>query len=172
MKFIFDVESDGLYGEGFAFGYVVIDNENNVIKADSYISIEGQKNVKTKWVKENVLPIKCKNEVRNNIELRNKFYEILQENSDCEIWSDVNFPVETNFLRDIVKDDEERAFEMPYPLKDVSTIVDVEIHRINTFNSECECNLVEHNPEHDALASAYLLTKSRSIIEYYENIIG
>ncbi len=68
----------------------------------------------------------------------------------CDIWSDVNYPVETNFLEDVCNDDrEEREFLMPYPLKDISTIVSLDVPRWPNANV--------HNPLEDAKASANCL---------------
>ncbi len=49
--------------------------------------------------------------------LRNKFYDVYikWKNEGAEIWSDANFPVETNFLSAIVKDGKgARDMKMPY----------------------------------------------------------
>ena len=180
-KLIFDVESDGLYGEGFAVAYIVLDENNNIIEFDSVMAnIE----IKNDWVKENVLPsLDTKKVVKTTKELRSIFYKVLQQNNDCEIYSDVNFPVETNFLSDIVRDDlDNRAFNMPYPLYDISTLCDINISREKTFNSALFNNfpqllnskslyeLKEHNPLHDSLASAYLLTKNKNILSDYINL--
>jgi hypothetical protein len=180
-KLIFDVESDGMYGQGFAIGYIILDDKNNIIKYDS---IKSREEIKNEWVKENVLPnLKTIKTVDTNKELRTIFYNVLQENKDCEIWSDVNFPVETNFLSDIAKDDiDDMAFNMPYPLKDISTIVIVNVSRKDVFNnklfsryeqlihSKNVYEIKEHNPLHDCVASAYVLTQNKNIVDSYINL--
>ena len=80
------------------------------------------------WVKENVLPnLQDMPSVETDKELRDKFYEFYMKHKDsCDIYSDVNFPVETNFLSAVVADDlEGRQWNMPYPLLDIANIVDI-----------------------------------------------
>jgi hypothetical protein len=182
-KLIFDIESDGLFGKGFAYAYVKLDENNNIIELDSCMS---QIEVKDEWVRQNVLPMRTLKNVHTNKALRNSFFEVLKKSKDCQIWGDVVFPVETNFLEEVANDDiESRKFEMPYPLFDISTIRDINIPRIKTFNEDMYklypqlinslsvYNLKEHNPLHDVLASTYLLTHNKNIINYYiDNLIN
>lgn len=160
--FVFDVESIGLHGAGFAVGATVI-NKKSKLEMDrfSLVSEEGIDLCNNEWVKQNVFPKianlpKCK----TLVELRDKFYAFYCKHRDtCEIWSDVNFPVETNFLSAVVNDDiKNREWNMPYPLFDISSQIDVSISRIKNCGIE---ELQEHNPLHDAIASAYLYLKLR-----------
>ena len=69
----------------------------------------------------------------------------------------MNFPVETNFLNDVVKDDiKNREFAMPYPLFDIVNFVDVKLDRISLFP---ELKLEKHNPLDDSIASYHALLK-------------
>lgn len=54
MEMVFDVESNGLHGEGFAVGWVIVDDEGQVIKS-GYEACEPRGPIDP-WVKENVLP--------------------------------------------------------------------------------------------------------------------
>lgn len=154
--FVFDVESTSLHGSGFAVGAIVVNKNKVEIDRFELLSIEGATKAND-WVKENVIPnLKDMPTCAYDFTLREKFYEFYMKHKEtAEIWSDCNFPVETNFLSEIVKDDiEARQWNMPYPLKDISTIIDIEIDRVK----ECGISgLRKHNPLDDSIASAYLL---------------
>lgn len=110
------------------------------------------------WVKENVLPSLLKMPTcETNVDLRTKFYEFYMKHKDsCDIYSDVNFPVETNFLSAVVKDDlNNRQWNMPYPLLDISNFINVNIDRAEKYQKETGILLRKHNPLDDSIASAY-----------------
>ena len=156
---VFDVESTSLFGSGFAFGVVVYNRGGSEVDRLELKSKEGQE-LANDWVKQNVIPhLEDMPSCETDIELRDAFYNFYMKHKEtAEIWSDCNFPVETNFLNDVVKDDiEGRQWNMPYPLKDISTVVDININRTE------ECGIVglrKHNPLDDAKASAYFLLKT------------
>ena len=156
--FMFDVESTSLHGTGFAVGAIVVNKDGTEIDRFELLSKEGAANT-NEWVKENVLP--SLSDIRiceTDRELRDEFFGFYLKHMDTsEIWSDVNFPVETNFLHAIVNDaPTEREWLMPYPLKDVSTLIDISIDR----SSECGIpDLRKHHPLDDSLASATLILK-------------
>jgi hypothetical protein len=106
------------------------------------------------WVWENVLPKLSDMPTCNTMkELRDRFYQFYQNHkATADVFSDVNFPVETNFLSAIVADDpEKRQFEMPYPLYDIVNHVPLEVDR---FESSGLTDLRKHHPLDDAMASA------------------
>jgi hypothetical protein len=155
---VFDVESTSLHGTGFAVGAIVINRGGTEIDRFELLSIEGA-TAANDWVKQNVLPhLKDMPTCAYNGTLRDKFYNFYMKHKDtAEVWSDCNFPVETNFLSEIVKDNfAERQWQMPYPLKDISTVVDIDIDRIKEYGVS---DLRKHNPLDDARASAYVLLK-------------
>lgn len=156
--FMFDVESTSLHGAGFAAGAIVLDSTGKEIARFELLSKEGASKA-SDWVKENVLPnLSDMPTCNTDKELREKFFEFYKQHKEgAEIWSDVNFPVETNFLSAIVADDPEvRQWEMPYPLKDLSTLISVDINRIEASGIK---GLRPHNPLDDAIASVNLLIK-------------
>lgn len=182
IRFVFDVEAEDLHKEGFSYGYVVarvnpVTNEFVVLEQGECHSLEGA-NRACDWVKQNVIPcipallpyVNVDLEsldpnslpdtvVRTNREMRERFYSIYMKykKMNAEFWSDVNFPVETNFLSAIVKDGNgSRDFEMPYPLYDLANFLEVGINRI------AYCDLPElqaHNPLSDATTILYALQK-------------
>ncbi|HAT3891400.1 hypothetical protein SDB42_06300 [Legionella pneumophila serogroup 1] len=182
IRFFFDVESQSLHGEGFAFGYVVMTkhektNELIILEKGECYSIEGARGA-TDWVQEHVIPSLSflssylkqdlsllKSEslpsevVVTTKELRDRFFEIYKKwkDQEAEFWTDVNFPVESNFLSEVVKDGKgTRDWQMPYALLDVANFLDVKVDR-NEY-SELK-GLQKHNPLDDILASAYSLYK-------------
>lgn len=109
------------------------------------------------WVKINVLPhLSDMPTVETDLELREEFFKFyMTHRENCDIWSDVNFPIETNFLSAVVLDDlEKRQFIMPYPLYDLSTIIPAELDRVKNCQIE---GLKAHNPLDDSIASASFL---------------
>lgn len=170
--FMFDVESDGLYGKAFCFSAVVADKKGNLIdsltlKTDIEISVD--------WVKENVLPsLKGIKTVESLEVLRNKFYNFyLKYKDNCDVYSDCNYPVETNFLSDVAKDNlTERQFNMPYPLMDVCNFVDSSIDREKYYTKYNASYILHdiasrkpkpHNPYYDCLCSIFVMKHKNKI---------
>lgn len=155
---VFDVESTDLYGEGFAFGAIVMKIDGTIIDQLQLLSKEGAKKA-NQWVTENVLPhLTDMPTCETQKELRSAFYSFyFKYKSTVKVWSDCNYPVETNFLAAVVADDKEsREWNMPFPLMDISTIVDNNIDRM----AECGIQgLKKHNPLDDSKASAAMLIK-------------
>lgn len=156
---LFDVESTSLHGPGFAVGAIVVNSSGTELDRFELLSKEGAEKA-NEWVKQNVLPnLSDMPTCETDKELRDAFFNFyLKHKETAEVWSDVNFPVETNFLHAIVKDaPTEREWSMPYPLFDASTVVDVSIDRC----AECGIKgLRKHNPLDDSRASVYFLLKS------------
>jgi hypothetical protein len=160
--FMFDVESTSLHGSGFAVGAVVMTSQGAEVDRFELLSLEGASKA-GEWVKENVLPsLRNMPTCETDRELRDRFFEFYMRHKEtAQIWSDVNFPVETNFLHKIVKDDpEKREWLMPYPLYDASTIVPVEIDRNEASKLT---GLRKHNPLDDSIASLTVLLNYLSI---------
>ena len=139
----------------FAAGAVVCTPDGKEIDQFELLSTDGAE-MANKWVAKNVLPHltdmpKCK----SRYDLRQAFFQFYLKHKDtCEFWGDCIFPVETNFLADIVGDGLTREFEMPYPLKDLSTVLDIGVDRVR----ECGIKgLRKHNPLDDSRASLHFL---------------
>lgn len=158
--FVFDVESTSLHGKGFAVGAIVIDQNGQEVDRFELLSQEGAAQA-TQWVQENVIPhLGDMPTCETDRELRDSFFSFYMKHKEMsDIWSDCNFPVETNFLSAVVADDPEgRQWTMPYPLFDISTLVDVSIDRC----AECGVQgLRKHNPLDDSIASAMMLLKHK-----------
>ncbi len=160
--FMFDVESTSLHGEGFAVGFVLAESGEELTILKEGVAATLNADIRDQWVIENVIPGIREGLEKGEIErmddpktLRDWFWEELQQakKEGAEIWSDCNWPVETNFLSACVADRPgERAWEGPYPLKDLATLVDVDVSR-----EEVSGLKYNHNPLNDAEASLVTL---------------
>lgn len=159
---VFDVESVGLHGEGFAFGCVVMDAIGRAIT-------EYRHGCPTKeahgtdedrmWVDEHVQHTV---DFFNPLQVRNRFWQI------WEIWkgqgailvADCCWPVEANFLSACVKDNpENRKWEGPYPLHDIASMLLVNgVDPLSQF-LRLPNELPVHNPLLDARQSARIFAE-------------
>jgi hypothetical protein len=174
---VFDVESVGLYGDGFAVGWVVIDLNGKEHESGLFVSdwrkAEGfnQKGA-IEWVETNLPPMEITHQNRESLCF--DFFNVLQrwllngrERSHpkvCSIWADWGYPVETNFLRRcraaaywMIEDDP--SWLLPAPLQEIATICLAA--DINPDDFPClPDELPQHNPMNDARHSARLLVKA------------
>jgi hypothetical protein len=153
-QFIFDVESNGLHGEGFAVGWVLVQDGEILSEGFASCAVE---NVDP-WVKENVLPHLPAPTQPNNKSVRSIFWEqwLKAKDQGAIAWADCGFPVETNFLTDCVKDDPSRMWQGPYPLHEISTVFEMA-----GWDSTAKYERLEgetaHHPLGDSRQSARLL---------------
>jgi len=155
--FVFDCESTSLHGSTFAVGCIVSDQKGNEIDRFELLSLEGKEKAGD-WVKKNVIPNLSDMPIcKTDLELRNRFfYFYMQHKESCNIYSDVNYPVETNFLAAVVADDlKNREWSMPYPLFDIAMFVDISIDRCEKYAKETGRTLRKHNPTDDSIASLH-----------------
>lgn len=165
--FSFDVESDGLYGEGFAVGAVVLNDKGEQI--DSFSGMAEVKKVENQWVKDNVIPnLEGIPEYLSRKEMRDAFWDFwMKYKKDSICIADIGAPVESAFMKQCVMDYiENREFNGPYPLHEVATTleaagIDPDIKR-EEFIGEDEDK--KHNPCHDAKVSAKCYLKAKEIL--------
>lgn len=153
--FVFDVESGGLFGDGFAFGYCVVTEEGKEIEAGWMGSTVSSLNSIVKsdqdWLEKN-LP----NEVlfsRRPLSMTRpqllKMLKMMMERAKQNGWlvvTDCGYPVETGMLRE--------AEAEVYPLFDVSTaLLMAGKDPIGTFE-RLPNELPKHHPLADARQSA------------------
>lgn len=170
LWFVFDVESVGLYGEGFAVGWVVIREDTGAQVDEGCLWCPPEHVVGTindlAWVEENVLPhLRADARVPTPthvgpMTLRASFW------AEWEKWkakgaraaADVPVPVEAAFLAACVGDEPKgRTWEAPYPLYDVASFM--EAAGLNPLDNHPRFahELPAHHPLHDARQSARLL---------------
>lgn len=161
---VFDVESIGLHGQGFAVGWVVIEITDDGCDLLEEYCLSCDRNYAMgalddrNWVNENVPDLEVN--VNSLPELRTMFWNKFQEwkAKGAALVADCTWPVEARFLLDCVDDNPMgRKWEAPYPLYDLSSILFmVGKNPLETFE-RLEEELPKHNPLKDAKQSARLL---------------
>ena len=119
--FCFDVESDGLYGEGFAYGAVVYDGQGVEIDA---CQLGCLKDIQNDWVKENCLPHLADLPMADSRrQVRSSFWQFyLKWKEKCHIFADVAYPVDAQFLR-LCAQENNGIWDAPFPLLDVASVM-------------------------------------------------
>ncbi len=160
---VFDVESTNLHGSGFAVGAIVTDPHGTILDRFELLSTDGAQNT-NEWVTINVLPhLKDMPRVKTIKELCTKFYEFYMKHKDsCDIWADCAYPVETNFLEKAYSyAPYEREFNMPFPLKDISNFIDIDLDRAEKYKKDTGGNTRKHHPVDDCMCSLHCLIHER-----------
>lgn len=127
LYFIFDVESVGLHGEGFAVGYVVIDRQGTQYGAGHYACPPTKAAGDTAgrdWVAANVPPLDTK--LRTPVAVRRRFWTdwVYWRDQGALMVTDYGWPVEARFLAACVDDAPgERQWHGPYPLHELVTFM-------------------------------------------------
>lgn len=162
---VFDVESAGLHGEGFAVGWVVVTASGKTL-ADG-IAVSGTAFALPSplplWVQENVLPALPRATHATEREVRAKFWEAWEHwrEEGALLAADVAWPVEARFLAMCVDDaPTTRAWSGPYPLIDIASVRLAKgldpLAEVERLPSERPA----HNPLADARQSARLLIEA------------
>lgn len=172
---VFDVESIGLHGEGFAWGFVVVDRSGKELDARSFVSdphnSEGSVSGR-QWVKANVpMPIYSRGHAaRDARELFWGWWE-KWKGQGAALAADCPWPVEARFLaacvddarpkyRGPAPDDGPRGFGGPYPLIDVASVrLAAGFDPLATVDRLPD-ELPVHDPLADARQSARLLIEA------------
>jgi hypothetical protein len=166
IVFSIDVEAVGLYREGFAVGVSVRGDDNKEIDslcliADYKSSID-YANSDCTWLESNVIPILEPPNCVSIREMRNqfwKFYISYRSNPayTIEYVADCGSPVEANFFRQCVLDnEEERRWLAPYPLHELGTLLLVNNEDPTGYHGRDWDEMPPHNPLHDARQSGRL----------------
>lgn len=161
--FVLDVESIGLHGEGFAFGYVVIDDKGDVVDfGSSAFDPQYAKGTPAdhEWVVANV-PYQPPR-MLSAPALRYRFWDnwCKWQSQGAVMCADVTWPVEARFLAACIDDDPRRAELAPYPLLDIVLILFAAGIDPLTSHPRLDHELPAHTPLNDARQSARLLAKA------------
>jgi hypothetical protein len=159
---VFDVESIGLHGEGYAVGFVVVDAEGNKLDEGLYAchpyGARGSKE-DFEWVEKNAPSIPPTHEAPWL--MRAAFWrKWMQWKSDgvTILLADCAWPVEARFLTQCVDDSPlARKWDGPYPLHDLASFLLANGRNPLEKYGRIEGELPEHNPLCDAKQSARLL---------------
>lgn len=161
---VFDVESVGLHGEGFAVGWVVLDEkgtevDNGIAACDPKDCSGTDEN--RKWIFKKV-PL-----LENNCEypetVRSFFWTAWKhwKRKGAALFADCAWPVEARFLAACVDDDPvSREWEGPYPLHDIASYTMPLGNDPTATHERLPEELPIHNPLRDARQSARILFES------------
>jgi hypothetical protein len=166
---VFDVESIGLHGEGFAVAWVVIHGDGRTITEACYSCDPGLARGDDEgrsWVAANVT-LPPLGRLRSPREIRDEFWRSWLYAREIKevLVADCAWPVEARFLAACVDDDPEvRRWQGPYPLHDLVSIrLAAGLDPLTTAGRLPE-ELPEHNPLCDARQSARLLVEALNIL--------
>lgn len=160
--FVFDVESVGLHGDGFSYGYVVVENAPQMKVVDHGSLSAGRSNAQGtsadhEWISTNVPP--CRRVICSATALRDTFWAewIHWRAQGAVMAADLLWPAEARFLQACVDDEPARQAEAPYPLIDVaSVLLAAGMDPIASYD-RLPAELPKHDPVADATQSARLL---------------
>ena len=160
--FSVDAETDGLYGPVWAIGAAVLDTEPGLVQVwGSQIDPDV---VTDPWVREHVVPAVNLARVSSREQLLDEFWAFWMEHREGSVCvADFGAPVEAGLFRACVERDlPGRMWNGPYPLHEVGTAllmagIDPDVDRREFAD---RLGLDQHNPVHDALASALCWQKA------------
>jgi len=168
--FVFDVESVGLHGEGFAVaGGVYLANGASQREFCYACPIGEAKGLDSdrKWVNENVPPLDWTH--MSPVGIRDAFWidwmKAKAQYPDIVMAAECGWPVEARFLCAAIDDNpKERRWNGPYPLHEIASYMAAAgmdpMKKYNRLMSE----LPTHNPLADARLSARLLSDALALI--------
>lgn len=164
-----DVESNGLHGEPFAVGAVILDTETLAVVSSFAGRAPIVGNIDD-YVAQNVMPaVKSIPKIANARELRQGFwlwYKLVEVEA---VFADVGYPVEVRFLS-LCQREVEDFWGGPYPLHEVATLlfaagIDPDINRVEFVGDLLpKMEGLAHNPLTDATVSAYCVAKALRLL--------
>lgn len=172
--FVFDVESVGLHGEGFAVGYVAVENGREVESGLFFCAPAGAAGTAKDygWVVANVIPALSDGPSgqfgsrlgsESPRDVRCAFWDrwVAWKGRGALMVADCPWPVESRFLMDCLRDNPaERASMAPYPIIDVGSVrLAAGLDPLGT-NDRRDDERPAHNPLADARQSARLLIEA------------
>lgn len=177
---VFDVESVGLHGEGFAVGYVVIERDKEVESGYFHCwpdAARGDADGRA-WIAENVVPILEGSGLAQTYsdglrspdpkQVRNAFWAAWRgwKAKGAILAADCPWPVEARFLIACVEDDPApRNWSGPYPLIDVASVRLAA--GLDPLGAEERLDREKpiHHPLADARQSARLLIEALNVLQ-------
>lgn len=184
-RLVFDVESVGLHGQGFAVGWVILLDGKEVqghwVGCPS-LEAKGTKEGRA-WIAENipvgVLSPNAPHRRERPVDVRRSFWEVWQAEKaqGATLWADCLWPVEARFVIACIEDargsplrskttlaETTREWSGPYPFHEIGTLRLAA--GLDPLSSEArtEAEKLVHHPLHDARQSARLLTEAFEIL--------
>jgi hypothetical protein len=161
---VFDVESIGLHGEGFAVGFVVVDGAGKELAHGRYacpIQDAAGDLAGRRWVSENVPAMPATHDRPEAV--REAFWAdwLAWKAKGATLAADCAWPVEARFLIHCEQQGEDdRTWQGPYPLVDVASVrLAVGLDPLATVE-RLPSELPTHDPLADARQSARLLLEA------------
>ena len=173
-KFLsFDLETNGLHGNVFAVGAVVVDARGNVL--DKFAARCPLEHDVDTWVKANVFPVIHDMPVTHTEqkELRHDFWKwYLQAEPKCDyVLVSNGYPVEYRFLLQCQEDDlENRYWQHPFPILDLTSILIATGHE-SLAKSQLISSIIRegkfarHHPVDDATIAALAAFRALSLAQ-------
>lgn len=169
MILFLDVETNGLFGEAFAVGWVLTSADGFVLREGvhscPYFAAEPDRKDSTPlltedFLKNKVLPALPTPNCSTVREVRDHFFddwlcawhEAQDKKEELYIVADVPFPCETRFLNQVRQDDR-RGYLIVYPLLDVASVLLAKGYDPTGVYPRRENELPAHNPLNDARQS-------------------
>jgi hypothetical protein len=152
LYMVFDVESIGLHGEGFAVGYVVVNKAGDVFCSARYAchpSMAQGDDEGRAWVAENC-PLSLADCDEPSL-VRFRFWQdwLTWKERGAVLVADCAWPVEARFLIGCVDDDATRTWEGPYPLHELASFMVAA-----GMDPMAENPRLPDEPQHDPLGDA------------------
>jgi hypothetical protein len=167
LYMVFDVESIGLHGEGFAVGYVVVTREGEVVGSRIFSCSPDQAKGGDEgraWVSEHCPPLAWN--CSSPRQVRRFFWNgwLSWKDQGAVLVADFAWPVEARFLLDCITDEpDQRAWQGPYPLHELASfMVAAGMDPMATYDRLPD--EPQHDPLGDAKQSARLLIRALSAV--------
>ena len=155
---VFDVESIGLHGDGFAVAWVVVNRSGQRLGEGCMAcprDLCAGTDESRLWVNENVPPLEVTSPTPQH--LRNAFWHQWRYWADqgAVLVADCAWPVEANFLSACVRlNHAEREWQGPYPLHDLASVLLTRGADALAVTERLPDELPAHHPLMDARQSA------------------
>lgn len=168
--FVFDVESVGLHGEGFAVaGGVYL--ENGAVQWEFSFACDPEHAISDgkeseRWVRSNVPLLELTHRLPHAI--RSAFWAqwVRAKNDGVVMVVDCGWPVEARFLLSCIADDfHQRKNDGPYPMLDLSSLLFAAGKDPLATLSRLPSEEPRHNPLADARQSARILSETLAILK-------
>lgn len=162
LHMVIDVESIGLHGEGFAVGFVVVDQDGLRHGVGMYACApemaDGPDDGRA-WIAENCSPLDAN--CTSPHEVRYRFWQdwLHWKGRGALMVADCGWPVEARFLAACVDDHSDRTWTGPYPLHELASFM-VAAGLDPMASYERLPDEPQHDPLGDARQSARLLVSA------------
>lgn len=175
LFFVFDVESVGLHGEGFAVAGGIYDLDGTAVREFAYhcpINAACGNPEDRNWVTENVMVCPGSDSFRSPKEVRECFWAewMKAKEKGALMFVECGWPVEAAFVEACITDDRtSRNWEGPYPMHEIATLMlAAGMDPMATYEREPH-ELPAHEPLADARLSARLLATAFTSLKERED---